>query len=542
MKISLVLNVGILGIVGLSTVLSARASNGTWLGTTSTWELNSNWSGATYPGTAVTDIAIFGTGGNATPTMGANSLTVKGITYSGSSDYTITGAGSSLTTLTIDPNNASTASYITYTAGSSTIQKFSGLNLNLSDSNTSGQAKFLIGGGKTISIESSAKLTIGAGNNLLVERSGGTGDAVLSINGALEVGTGVEMEVDATGSVINLNFSSGTGLGNLTTFVGRSNSGGVINFQASGDYGAGLSYVGSQGGQYNVAASGITIQNRTLSFNSAAGTNRGQTGTLGATYASGTSVYAGTIVLADPQTVSKTNTFDVTSAAARLEISNQMSGGDSSLLIVSKTGSGVLALTNASGNTFLASAVNVSAGTLLANNTSNSATSSAAVNVASGAALGGTGRISGVTTVSGAITPGDGGIGTLTVANDLIWNGGASAGSDTDWKFELGPSNTADKLDLTGAGSDFLKGTGSAFRFNFQGSSAIGTFVLVDWAGATTFSVSDFSYTNLSGGVTGTFQFNGSQLEFVTVPEPETWLLVLAAGLTCLFRIRRRRA
>lgn len=539
MKKSCVVSVGVLGLVILSTVSSGQAANGNWQGGTSAWELNSNWSGASYPGTSATDIAIFGSTGNATPTISSSSLTLSKITFNGSSSFTITGAGSALTTLKIDPNAASTASFIDYSTGTSTSQSFSKLTLLLSDTNTSGQTKFLIGGGKTITIASDAKLSIAAGNNLLVERSG-TGDGVLTINGALEAGTGAQLEVDGAGAVINLNMSSGSGLANLSTYVGRNGTGGIINFQASGDYGAGTSFYGSQGGQYNLSASGITVSSRTLSFNSSTGLNSGQSGILGATYASGTSTYAGTIKLADPNTAAKTNTFEVTNAAARLDVSSEMIGGDSTLLTVEKTGAGVLALTNAAGNSFLATAFNVNAGTLLVKNTSNSATSAAAVNVASGAILAGTGRISGITKVSGIVAPGDNSIDVLTVANDFTWNGGATASSATDWKFELGASNTADKLNLVGTGSDFLKGTGSIFRFDFQGSSALGTFVLVDWTGTTSFNVPDFSYTNLASGVYGTFQFNGSQLEFVTVPEPQAWQLVAVAGLVSLLRWRRR--
>ena len=215
-----------------------------------------------------------------------------------------------------------------------------------------------------------------------------------------------------------------------------------------------------------------------------------------------------------------------------------------------KTGTGTLELTRA--NTYTAGTT-VSTGTLLVNNSSGSSTGTGAVAVAAGATLGGSGSIAGATTVSGILAPGNS-IGTLTVANDVIWNGSSllGGGATTNWKFELGAANTADLLQITGAASEFIKGSGSVFCFDFMGSTAIGTFKLVDWASAasvgggvagTSFNVADFTYTNLGSSNTGTFQFTGSQLEFQAVPEPSTTALSLLSAV--LFgthlAIRRRR-
>ena len=212
------------------------------------------------------------------------------------------------------------------------------------------------------------------------------------------------------------------------------------------------------------------------------------------------------------------------------------SGTGVALAAVTKVGAGKWILT---GNNTYDGTTGITVGTLIINGDQSGATGN--VTVSSNATLGGSGTIGGATTVSGILAPGNS-IGTLTIANDLTWNGGASAGAATDWKFELGAGNTADRVNLTGAGSDFLKGTGSAFRFDFQNSTAIGTFVLVDWAGTTDFLSTNFTYTNLGGvGHTGTFQFNGTQLEFVAVPEPQTVALLLGTfGLACLLRPRRK--
>jgi len=213
-----------------------------------------------------------------------------------------------------------------------------------------------------------------------------------------------------------------------------------------------------------------------------------------------------------------------------------------------KTGTGTLELTGA--NTYTAGTT-VSTGTLLANNSTGSATGTGAVTVAVGATVGGSGSIAGATTISGILAPGNS-IGTLTVANDVIWNGSLVSGATTNWKFELGVANTADLLQITGAASEFIKGSGSVFCFDFMGSTATGTFTLVDWASAasvgggfagTSFAATDFTYTNLGNSNTGTFQFNGSQLEFQAIPEPSTTTLSLLSAV--LFgthlAIRRRR-
>ena len=59
---------------------------------------------------------------------------------------------------------------------------------------------------------------------------------------------------------------------------------------------------------------------------------------------------------------------------------------------------------------------------------------------------------------------------------------------------------------------------------------------MVDWTGATSFSPSDFSYTNLGSGLTGSFSIkNGNELDFSIlppVPEPSTWVAMVALIMT----------
>ena len=509
-------------IVGLATILASgtgQAETDFWSGATSSdWSTGSNWSLGLAP-TSV-DQARFGYSAQSAPTLGAGLFTVQKMYwyFSGTkTSYNITGAGSASTTLTIDPNTTATASFIENVAvtGASN-QTFSNLTLLLADSNLTGQTKIQPGDGGSIIIDSNAKLQIGSttAQAVILEANGsGTGSGALNVNGVLiaEV-SGSTIKAD-TGGVLNLNLAAGSSLANLQLTTGV---GGVINFVGGGDFGGS---VNPAAGRVNLATSGITVGS-TTGFVFSAG------GIIGATYASGTSTIAGTVTFTTGGGTARVNTFDV-GTGATLEISGGTNGGNGTSNSVEKIGNGTLSLTKSTGNAISGYAFNVLAGTLLVNNTSGSATGSAVpVNVASGATLTGAGRITGATTISGILAPGNS-IGTLRVINDVTWNGSSllSGGATTDWKFELGAANAADLLQITGAASEFIKGTGTTFRFDFLGSTAIGTFKLVGWestasvgggVAGTSFAATDFSYTNLGPGLKGRFQFNGNQLEFVS--------------------------
>ena len=61
----------------------------------------------------------------------------------------------------------------------------------------------------------------------------------------------------------------------------------------------------------------------------------------------------------------------------------------------------------------------------------------------------------------------------------------------------------------------------------------------MDWTGSSSFSanstVSDFTYTSLGSGLTGSFSLHDNQLDFIAlpgVPEPSTWVAMAALALT----------
>jgi len=76
--------------------------------------------------------------------------------------------------------------------------------------------------------------------------------------------------------------------------------------------------------------------------------------------------------------------------------------------------------------------------------------------------------------------------------------------------------------------------------FDFDGSTAVGTFDLITWGNSIVLA-SDFSYTNLGGGNTGTFQINGNTLQFVAVPEPSALAFLSGLAAFLAFFPRRRK-
>ncbi len=351
---------------------------------------------------------------------------------------------------------------------------------------------------RTVNALANGNIALGANGGVLAATTGTTLTVAEDItgSGALIAGTTAIIDGAPKAGTVSLgaanNYTGGTVVNAGTLTMG--------NAAALGSNTGSLTV---NGGTMNMAGNSLTVGNLTGTGGIVSGTSGARTLTIG--------------------------NGDFGGGNFQGEIANG-TGGTTAL---TKTGIGTITL---SGDNTYTGATAINAGTLRVNGSLQSA-----VTVGSAGTLGGNGTLNAALIVSGALAPGNSSIGTLTVANDVTWNGSAS----TPWVFELGGGNTADLLRITG-GNDFLKGTGSAFEFDFAGSTAAGTFTLVSWAGGnTTFlpDASEFTYKNLGGGNTGEFSISESSLQFVVVPEPAAIVLVTCGlgglGLAALRRSRR---
>ena len=516
----------------------AHAASGNWTSTSSgLWSNTANWqSGTVADGSGNT--ATFSANLTSDVTVGLDSArTIQTLSFSDTNTATpgswiLGNNGNAANTLTMNGTNptitvnalgtGSTATVSLQLSGTQGIRKTGSGTLVLTNGANNFSGGLLGGSANWGTIRVADSTVYGAGNQSITSTIMGTAGASLTASGGtLELR--YNGQNDTTAQTLSMAAASGalTLGGSPTTInVDRESGTGTNKTIAMGNFittGSGtLNVTGSNG--YNLRIGGNVVLNNGNNpiFNPT---------TANLTIAGAWSGFG---------SANRTVTLDGTSAGNGISGNITNSGGGGAVLSLVKSNSSTWVL---GGNNTYAGTTSVNAGTLLING---STSASSAVTVAAGATLGGNGTIGGATTINGILAPGNS-IGQLNITANTTWAGAATAGATTDWKFELGAANSSDLLNITG---DFLKDTaaGSVFRFDFLGSSATGTFKLIDWSGSTGFSASDFSYNigSLGGGNTGTFAFSNSQLEFTVVPEPSTWAM-LAFGLTTVMVLRRRR-
>ena len=361
------------------------------------------------------------------------------------------------------------------------------------------------------------------------------GGAGLTLTGAAGLGaTGQSLLTAGTGRLIL--DAPGAGSADYGFFIRGTDMTVQANAVANpfGTAGANI-FLDANPGNHTLALNGATIGNNL--WITANGSSRKVEN-----MAAGTSTYSGQLLLG-AFAANTTTVLRSTTASGTLEISGHLRDDNTTANLeignATHTNAGTVLFSRVNGNLYDGSTT-IHSGLLVVSNTNNSATGSGAVTVGSGGALGGTGIIGGPVSVSGTVAPGFGSIGTLTVGNNVTWNGGQS------WVFELGSAGpslggagTSDRLAITGG--DFLQGSGSSWAFDFGGTGELGWYKLVEWSGASAFESLDFTGTNLGGGLASEFTIQDKALYVNVVPEPSTYALILGAAVLLFFRTYRRR-
>jgi len=486
---------------------TAYAASGAWTGATDgNWNVDGNWTGASYPGTTPAEAATFNTAGaHAAISMNGANISVTAITFlAGAGSYIFNAEGGSLysQSLTIDAN---VTDKVTQTFNLPVNSAGNTAYIN----NSSTAVLDLAGGVVNPSEETDLRLSItGSG---LVKINGACGSKTKGVSisknnegklifsgstsGAVSIGlSGGILQFDSvdTARNVKLGFSGGIiGLGAQAFTLSIAYSGGVPGeirwSKVTGDTG-----FAAYGADRAVNFGGFSEPFKWGAFNSIRDDQGLILGSADSTHAID---FKNPLDLGD-----KIRTIVVNDGIHPSNVDGKFSGGISGSGGLTKTGPGTLELSNE--NPYLG-LTTVNEGRLLV-----TGTIAGEVTIAPGAVLGGSGTITGKTAVNGSLQPGNG-IGILTIQSDLTWNEGRP------WMFELGPaapsmeaagtkSVTHDQLHLT-EGASFVKGSGKQWVFDFAGTGAPGWYQIVRWTGKSSFAVSDFTATNLPAGLSGTF-------------------------------------
>jgi len=380
------------------------------------------------------------------------------------------------------------------------------------------------------------------GNVTLIGTNGGTSDTTsLVFNrtaGTAAVNLRANAEINVSNAPVGPNLTGGR-----VSFGGVSESGGSFSLTKTGQ---GILEFNNAQTTNTTYTGGTFVNGGTLRLSAYGKLSTGGNVTINGGSTLDLNIFidqsVGTVTLNDGNitqgTASPTRTLSATSfVMSNGSVSQRLAGANATM---TKGTSGTVTL---SANNTYGGGTSITAGTLLVNNSAGSGTGNGTVNVESAGILGGNGTITGTTTISGSLRPGNS-IGTLTVDDDVTWNAGSN------WVFELGTAGasmgspgTSDLLNLTGAGADFLKGSGSGWTFDFGGGGAVGWYQLVNWTGTSGFSASDFAGTNFGPGLSlGSFVVDGpsTALYLEVIPEPGT-MGMISLAIAAFGMLRRKR-
>ncbi|GEM_PF-2684040 len=192
-------------------------------------------------------------------------------------------------------------------------------------------------------------------------------------------------------------------------------------------------------------------------------------------------------------------------------------------------------------NTYSISTI-VEAGTFKVNNSTGSATGSGDVSILSGATLGGAGTLGDggavVVTLQGILSPGNS-PGTLTMD---LGSGELDISAAESLVYELGSSSdqvllSSGNLNIGNNAIGF-----SSFTFSDSGGLGVGSYTLFDTSESITGTLNAADLSGSVGSFTGTLEFANSNQDLVltVIPEPSTFLLLIASSVFGILMHRRR--
>jgi hypothetical protein len=542
------------------------------------WDANANGTDATYGGDGTWDGAS--TVWNTSATIGSGSLqawtggSADSANFLRNTTGTVTVSGTqTVGSMTLGSNTGSfttgTGTAYTLNGGIIDIRAASfavGLNNNLGTSTLNSQTNWF--GGSTAGATNQQRININSGLLTLAgtvqDASGVSGTHNLS----LELYSGSSLDI--SGNITKAAGSSGVVLlvgnaataNNIFVSLGGNNTGltgavalgrGTLTLNhsnaLSGSTGVTVANVNTtvpaaDTANLLIGTAGVTI-NQAITYTALTATDTSDIRTIGGSNTSGTAAFSGTITLNAFAASGTGSSLRVTSASGgTVDFSGNITDGSNSVALL-LNGTGSVRFTRAAGMNY-DGGTTVSSGTLLVNNTSGSGTGTGAVSVNSTATLGGSGIISGNTTLAAGsfLTPGAsaGAAGNLTFGGNLDISGLAAGTGGL--LFDLGAAGAGDKITLSTGALSIGSGVLDFNDFSFTALSGFGAGVYT-LIGTSTSIVGTLG-TNLTGTVSGldaSLSLSGNDviLTVTAIPEPSAFAVLLGASALGAVALSRRK-